>query len=195
MLRVRRFNGHFTTVQKGNGSKFIQKNAEATYCFAAGKKNNLRYLAKSGPVTNSVKIWYIYIDGVLEYPGTPCDSDSLPGTSISKSLFKRWWKTFWLRYKNKYGVKYWCGAGENSHRRSLRRIEPKYKLGGQKTRTFAQGGIDRIIKESGLCRNCFFYYPMPDYKLPTVIYSDQYKPRNENLEKCYSYYIPSDETY
>ena len=39
----------------------------------------------------------------------------------------------------------------------------QYKLGGQKTRTFAREELTELLKESGYA-NCFFYYPMPDYK-------------------------------
>ena len=35
-------------------------------------------------------------------------------------------------------------------------------------------GKDRIIKHKSGCTICL--YPMPDYKLPSVIYSDAYQP-------------------
>ena len=37
-------------------------------------------------------------------------------------------------------------------------------------RTFSKTALDTLIKESGF-HNTYFYYPYPDYKLPTVIYS------------------------
>ena len=40
--------------------------------------------------------------------------------------------------------------------------------------------MEEIIQSSGF-NNYKFYYPYPDYKLPTNIYSDSYLPRNGEL--------------
>ena len=50
-----------------------------------------------------------------------------------------------------------------------------------------------LIKRSGFKRT-YFYYPMPDYKLPTVIYSQDFLPRNENMQNVRYYYVPDKAT-
>ena len=51
-------------------------------------------------------------------------------------------------------------------------------------RTFTRPELIRIMEECGY-KNYKFYYPYPDYKLPRVIYSDDYLPRlgelNQNI--------------
>ena len=158
------------------------------------EKDNLEVIVGNlNDIEFGEKFDYITLIGVLEYQGTYTDSDSPYKDFLVKikSLLKDDGKLL-VAIENKYGVKYWCGAGEDHTGVPFDGLN-QYKLGGQKTRTFAREELTELLKESGYA-NCFFYYPMPDYKLPTVVYSDQYKPRNENLENAAPYYIPSDET-
>ncbi len=158
------------------------------------EKDNLEVIVGNlNDIEFGEKFDYITLIGVLEYQGTYTDSASPYKDFLVKikSLLKDDGKLL-VAIENKYGVKYWCGAGEDHTGVPFDGLN-QYKLGGQKTRTFAREELTELLKESGYT-NCFFYYPMPDYKLPTVVYSDQYKPRNENLENAAPYYIPSDET-
>ena len=50
--------------------------------------------------------------------------------------------------------------------------------------------METLVRESGF-KYTYFYYPMPDYKLPTVVYSEKYLPENENMLNVKPYYIPN----
>ena len=69
----------------------------------------------------------------------------------------------------------------------------QYEISSKKVRTFSKNGLEQLIKESGFLHT-YFYYPMPDYKLPTVIYSQDYLPKNENMQNVKSYYVPNAST-
>lgn len=60
-------------------------------------------------------------------------------------------------------------------------------------RTFSKSALENLVKESGF-KNTYFYYPMPDYKLPTVIYSENYLPENDNMQNLQCYYVPDKST-
>lgn len=83
-----------------------------------------------------------------------------------------------IAIENKLGLKYWAGCQEDHM--------PEYFLGlegydGVKgVKTFGKKEITEIIKEAGL-KNIEFYYPYPDYKFPTAIYSDSYLPKMGEL--------------
>ena len=68
----------------------------------------------------------------------------------------------------------------------------QYKFTKRGVRTFEKT-LDKIIKESGF-KNTYFYYPLPDYKLPTVVYSQDYLPQNENMQNLQCYYVPDKST-
>ena len=52
--------------------------------------------------------------------------------------------------------------------------------------TFGKEELKKIFNEVGL-KYTKFYYPLPDYKLPNVIFSDEYLP-NENSINDYNIY-------
>ncbi len=60
---------------------------------------------------------------------------------------------------NALGMKYWAGTGREANGLSKRRL----------TELLGEGGHLR------------FYYPMPDYRVPSSIYSDRYLPRKGDL--------------
>lgn len=69
----------------------------------------------------------------------------------------------------------------------------QYTFLTKKVRTFSKDTLDKLIKQTGF-NHTYFYYPMPDYKLPTAIYSEGFLPRNENMLNMKYYYIPNDYT-
>lgn len=83
-----------------------------------------------------------------------------------------------LAIENKFGLKYWAGCTEDHVGRMFEGIEGYPGAGG--VRTFSKPELIRIIEECGFF-SYRFYYPYPDYKLPTVIYSDRYLPKKGEL--------------
>lgn len=97
-----------------------------------------------------------------------------------------------IAIENKYGLKYWCGAKEDHTGIPFDGIN-QYEFSDGKVRTFSKKELDSLIKKSGF-KYTYFYYPMPDYKLPTVIYSEKYMPDNENMLNLRTYYIPDNKS-
>lgn len=139
------------------------------------------------------KFDYITLIGVLEYQGTFTESENPYKDFLVKirSLLKEDGKLL-IAIENKYGIKYWCGAVEDHSGIPFDGLN-QYKMSGGEMRTFAKEELEELLKESGYAGS-YFYFPMPDYKLPTVIYSEQYLPKNEYMENMVPYYIPSDQT-
>ena len=136
---------------------------------------------------------YITLIGVLEYQGSYTDSDNpyLDFLKKIKGLLKPNGKLL-IAIENQYGLKYWCGAAEDHTGLPFVGMN-QYEISSKKVRTFSKNGLEQLIKESGFLHT-YFYYPMPDYKLPTVIYSQDYLPKNENMQNVKSYYVPNAST-
>lgn len=139
------------------------------------------------------KFDYITLVGVLEYQGAYTDSKHPYKDFLVKikSLLKEDGKLL-IAIENKCGAKYWCGAAEDHSGIPFDGLN-QYQFSGGKVRTFAKDELVDLLEESGY-QDSYFYYPLPDYKLPTVIYSEKYMPRNEYMENMLPYYIPSDKT-
>ena len=78
-----------------------------------------------------------------------------------------------IAIENKFGLKYWAGCKEDHVGTYFSGLEG-YPDGGS-ARTFTRTGLERIFKNCGV-NDYSFYYPYPDYKFPTTIYSDRRLP-------------------
>lgn len=83
-----------------------------------------------------------------------------------------------IAIENKFGLKYWAGCRED-HLGSFYSGLEGYREGGS-ARTFTRDGLEKIIKKVGI-GNYAFYYPYPDYKFMTTIFSDRYLPQKGEL--------------
>ena len=83
-----------------------------------------------------------------------------------------------IAIENKFGLKYFAGCKEDHVASYFAGIENYAKGGG--VRTFTRNGLEKIMKECGV-KNYHFYYPYPDYKFPTVIFSDKHLPKKGEL--------------
>ncbi len=83
-----------------------------------------------------------------------------------------------IAIENKFGLKYWAGCQEDHAGAYFCGLEG-YPEGGS-ARTFTRPGLEKIFKNCGV-KNYSFYYPYPDYKFPTVIYSDRRLPHQGEL--------------
>jgi hypothetical protein len=79
---------------------------------------------------------------------------------------------------NKYGLKYFAGCKEDHTRSYFAGIE-NYDDGGS-ARTLGRGALEKIFYQSGF-QKAKYYYPYPDYKFMTSIYSDAYLPSKGEL--------------
>ena len=83
-----------------------------------------------------------------------------------------------IAIENKMGLKYWAGCRED-HLGSFFSGLEDYPDGGA-ARTFTKGGLEKILADCGE-EEYRFYYPYPDYKFMTMVYSDRYLPKGGEL--------------
>ncbi len=83
-----------------------------------------------------------------------------------------------IAIENKYGLKYFAGCREDHSGTLFEGIENYHQGGG--VRTFSCNGLKKIFKACGV-EEYHFYYPYPDYKLPTTLYSEEYQPAKGEL--------------
>lgn len=83
-----------------------------------------------------------------------------------------------IAIENKFGLKYWAGCREDHLGTYFSGLEG-YHEGGS-ARTFTRHGLEKILEKVGIYEYSF-YYPYPDYKFMTTIYSDRYLPKKGEL--------------
>lgn len=83
-----------------------------------------------------------------------------------------------IAIENKFGLKYWAGCKEDHSGSYFDGLEG-YPEGGS-ARTFTRAGLEKILKACKV-EEYSFYYPYPDYKFPTAIYSDRRLPHAGEL--------------
>lgn len=83
-----------------------------------------------------------------------------------------------IAIENKFGLKYWAGCREDHLGTYFSGLEG-YREGGS-ARTFTRHGLEKILDKVGI-KEYKFYYPYPDYKFTTAIYSDAYLPKKGEL--------------
>lgn len=118
---------------------------------------------------------YICLVGVMEYAQTYIGGDT-PFESflnIIKGHVKKDGHIV-IAIENKFGLKYWAGCKEDHLGTYFSGIEG-YPDGGV-VRTFTRNGLERIFGNCGI-EEYAFYYPYPDYKFMTTLYSDEYQPK------------------
>ncbi|MCI9318615.1 MAG: class I SAM-dependent methyltransferase [Lachnospiraceae bacterium] len=135
------------------------------------------------------KFDYITLIGVLEYQGSYTDGANpyMDFLRKIKTLLKPGGKLL-IAIENQYGLKYWCGAREDHTGIPFEGLN-QYSISSKKVRTFSKDALDGLIRDSGWSHT-FFYYPMPDYKLPTVVYSQSQLPSDACMLDIRPYYTP-----
>lgn len=83
-----------------------------------------------------------------------------------------------IAIENKYGMKYFAGCKEDHLGTYFSGIENYVEGGG--VRTFGRKGLEKIFGACG-AEEYHFYYPYPDYKFMTTLYSDGYLPGKGEL--------------
>ncbi len=166
-----------------------KRRATATLLRCREKENLEIIVGNLNDISFKKKFDYITLIGVLEYQGTYTDTDNpyLDFLMEIKKLLKPGGKLL-IGIENKYGLKYWCGAREDHTGIPFEGMN-QYSITNRSVRTFSRKELEELVKDSGF-QNTFFYYPMPDYKLPTVVYSQKWLPQNENMHNLAPYYIP-----
>ena len=122
---------------------------------------------------------YICLIGVFEYAQAYIGSET-PYDDFLR-IIKKHLKSgghIAIAIENKFGLKYWAGCKEDHLGKYFSGIED-YPEGGV-VRTFTREGLLSIAKSCGF-REAQMYYPYPDYKFMTTLYSDRRLPRRGEL--------------
>ncbi|MCR5773680.1 MAG: methyltransferase [Lachnospiraceae bacterium] len=123
---------------------------------------------------------YIFLIGVLEYSGSYISkSGPDPYLAMLKKLIPHLAQggEIAVAIENKYGLKYISGCREDHTGGFYDGIEGYRNT--DRVRTFSRNGLSELARKAGLRAN--FYYPYPDYKLPSVIFSDERLPHTGEL--------------
>lgn len=117
---------------------------------------------------------YVCLIGVFEY-GQSYIGGETPFEDFYKIIKKHVKKggKLVIAIENKFGLKYWAGCREDHLGTFFSSIEDYPEGGG--VRTFSRKGLEDIFKKCGE-KDYSFYYPYPDYKFMTTLFSDKRLP-------------------
>ena len=108
--------------------------------------------------------------GVLEYAGSFIHTNRPYADLVKKACTcLKPGGHLYIATENRLGMKYFAGYPEDHLAKAYAGIEGYGS--GKRICTFTKSELNRMLEEAGLS-NLYYYYPFPDYKLPTVIYSD-----------------------
>ena len=125
------------------------------------------------------KFDYVTLIGVLEYAGKyhKTENPFLDFLGAAKARLKEN-GTLILALENKLGLKYWAGAPEDHTGVMFENIEGY--VGKTDIRTFGRKELEELLQAVGF-KEFDFYYPMPDYKMPVALFSDDCLPHIGDL--------------
>lgn len=129
---------------------------------------------------------FILLIGVFEYGQSYMDTDR-PFEEFLKIIMKHLAPNgrVVIAIENKYGLKYFAGCKEDHLGTWFSGIE-NYADGGG-VRTFSRQGLEKIFAACGI-EDYSFYYPYPDYKFMTTLYSDRRLPGKGELSNNFRNY-------
>lgn len=133
---------------------------------------------------------YIIVIGLLERIGKG-SSEPDPYAAYLSSL-RKWLKTggrFLIAVENRFGVRYFCGEPEPHTKRAFDGIN-RY-MWGTSGYSFSRQELVDVVQAAGLGYHRF-YYPLPDYRLPQLIYTDGHLPEKNLPERLIPYYQRQD---
>jgi precorrin-6B methylase 2 len=140
------------------------------------------------------KFDYVTLIGVFEYSICYVGGDHPFEEMLARARsFLKPDGTLIIAIENKYGMKYFAGAAEDHTGLTFDGIQ-NYN-GVDRVRTFSKKSITKLLENSGFTNNTF-YYPVPDYKLPSEIYSDAHLPSVGSIRQpSFSYDRPRTELF
>lgn len=134
-------------------------------------KDNLEIVvADINKIPDEWKFDYIIINGVFEYASYMISSDN-PYVDFLKKLSKHLTLKgrILLAIENRLGIKYLSGAVEDHTGKFFSGINGY--TDNEKVRTFSKKELKHLITSADM-NILKFYYPYPDYKFPTEIFTD-----------------------
>ena len=122
---------------------------------------------------------YVTLIGVFEYAKTYIQEPDAYGVFLDKinRHLKPGGKIL-MAIENRLGMKYFAGCKEDHVGKYFEGIEGYPGTDG--VETFSKRELEKLLDEKGY-HDYKFYYPYPDYKFATTIYSDEYLPKKGEL--------------
>lgn len=145
-----------------------------------GKYGNLEIMVGNfEDIQLEEKFDYVSLIGVLEYSPLYINSKTPFEDMIAKTreFLKEDGKLI-IAIENKMGLKYLAGATEDHTGTPFDGVNDYVGISNVKTLT--KNEIEELLIGAGY-KNLEFYYPMPDYKMPNVVYSDACLPAPGDL--------------
>ena len=158
----------------------LSKKRSTINAYRNAEYDNLRIMVGNfEDVQFSEKFDCITLIGVFEYSIYYISSDDPFVDMLKKcrSLLKENGKLY-IAIENKYGMKYFAGAKEDHTGKAYDGIEGYSDV--DRVRTFSGYALNEMLKEAGFS-GIEFRYPVPDYKLPMALFSDDRLPAPEDI--------------
>ena len=92
---------------------------------------------------------------------------------------------FIIAVDNKFGLRYFMGNPENILNKKFESLIG-YNNEPEKIESFTKSSLEQIFNSLGY--KYTFYYPLPDYKMPNVIFSEKQKAKYNSIDKYNPYY-------
>lgn len=129
----------------------------------------------------------ITLIGVWEYSSLYICNEENPYISILDIVKRHLTDNgrLFIAIENKMGLKYWNGAFEDHTGKQYSGLNDY--CDGEKVRTFSKKEIEMLLRNAGF-ENLEFHYPMPDYKLPECVYSDNCLPGPGDIRSFHDNY-------
>lgn len=164
----------------------VKKRAEAIAKRCENKENLEIFVGNIKDIKIEEKFDYITLFGVLEYAPDFFNTKTPAVDLISycKDLLKNDGKLL-IATNNKFALKSYVGEIDECTNNTFDSItgyknsKRNYKLGKKQ--------IEDILKNLDL-KHYKFLYPLPDYKLPNIIFSDEYLPSSSKINGYFPYY-------
>ena len=141
-----------------------------------GKYGNLEILVGNfEDIVIDEKFDYVSLIGVLEYSPLYISSDNPFEDMLrkAKGMLKENGKLI-IAIENKMGLKYIAGATEDHTGKAFDGINGY--VGVKHVKTLSKNELEGLLRNVGYSE-WEFYYPFPDYKMPTIVYSEKMQPK------------------
>lgn len=137
---------------------------------------------------------YIIVASLLERMGRgTADRQSYVDYIHSVTKFLKLDGKLLIAVDNRFGLRYICGEVDPNTGVAFGSLNQSTPILSEKNvkRSFSKNELQEIIDAAGFTKSKF-YYPLPDYKLPQLIYTDSHLPEKNLRERLIPYYRRSD---
>jgi len=155
----------------------ISKTRSLANAYRNKNKDNITIFVGSFEKIQLVKKYdVIILIGVLEYAGLYISGEEPYINFLKKlnSMLNPGGKIY-IAIENRLGLKYLAGNPEDHWGIAFPGVEG-YLSNEKGAATFSKTELEQLLNDTGF-KNHYFYYPVPDYKLPKYIYCDDYLPK------------------